>query len=191
MSNGDFWAKRIGGIAQPRHHAPAQQGAWWQEQPQPQPQQHITGMNVSPYANYNPSLQAQMPGQHPGQEQNIHELRKRLDAGLGGLSQAEMELIAQWELDNMPQHTARCPHCGSGNFAPAGTKNAHGRLGSDKCFECNSSSSTYTSSPEPALKGGNASKAPRLDVRQTDTGGAGGSMYLQFRGTPASYVPRG
>lgn len=188
MSGSDFWAKRIGGIAQPRP-ATAQQGAWWQDSPPPQ---QPDGYSQAA-GRYNPALQAQMPGQYPGQvsEQDIRELRSRLDAGLGGLSQEEMELIAEWELDNVPRHTARCPACGSGNFAPAGTKNAHGKLGSDKCFDCGQSSSTYTSSPEPAARGGGASKAPWLDVRQTDTGGAAGSMYLQFRGTPASYVPRG
>lgn len=199
----EFWARKIGGIAQPRPQAPAQQGAWWQDSP-PQQQQWITG---TPMGNYgqpvypNPALQAQMPGQHaPGQrvtsdgyavdDQYIKHLRKQLKAA-DTLTPEQMELIAQWELENEERHQNVCPQCGSGNFAPAGTKNAHGRLGSDKCFDCGASSSTYTSSPEPERGGGGNSKAPWRDIRQIDTGGGAGSMYLKFRGTPAGYVPRG
>lgn len=208
----DFWAKKIGGIAQPRQQAPQpgpspQQGAWWQDPQQMSPpppgyqQQQQYGYPQEMAPGYNPALAAQMPGQYaPGSrvtsdgrvvdEQYIRQLRKTLNAA-EVLTPEQMELIAEWELEHLDKYNSTCPQCGSGNFAPAGTKNAHGRLGSDKCFDCGASSSTYTNSPEPARGGTGKGKAAWLDIRQIDTGGAGGSMYLKFHGTPAAYVPRG
>lgn len=179
----EFWAKKIGGIAQPQAPAPPpqQQGPWWQD---PQQVQQLS---------QNPALAAQMPYQ--GQagpngmpvDQYVRQLQRMptedLDAG-------QMELIAQWELDNKPKYSQACPQCGSANYAPRGTRLGTHTLGSDKCFECGLSSSTYTGSPEPAVGGGKGSKAPYRDVRQIDTGGGAGSMYLAFRGVPAGYVPR-
>ena len=192
----DFWARKIGGIAQPRPAAPApaQGGAWWQDAPAPvqhmQPQQ--------PYGYPDAALQAQMPGQ-PAQfqqsdgqvvnEQLIQQLR-RIPADQ--LSQQQMELIAEWELANTSKYNSVCPQCSSGNFVPAGTVIQGKRMGSDKCFDCGASSSMYTASPEPAVGGSRGSKAPYRDVRQIDTGGADGtSMYLKFRGVPQAYMPRG
>jgi hypothetical protein len=205
----DFWARKIGGIAQPRQQLPppgpalgAPRGAWWQdEQPQQQyPPQQQYGYPQEMAPGYNPALAAQMPGQYaPGtrvasdgrvvDDNYIRQLRKVQNAA-ETLTPEQMELIAEWELENEAKYNSVCPQCGSGNFAPAGTKNAHGRLGSDKCFDCGASSSTYTASPEPARGGGNG-KAAWRDVRQIDTGGgAGPSMYLKFQHTPAGYVPR-
>lgn len=197
----EFWARKIGGIAQPRQQLPqpgpapgAPRAAWWQDEQPPQQQQgHPQG--------YDPALAAQMPGQHaPGSrvtsdgrvvdDQYIRQLRKIQNAAQV-LTQEQMELIAEWELGNEAKYNNVCPQCGSGNFAPAGTKNAHGRLGSDKCFDCGASSSTYTASPEPARGGSGNGKAAWKDIRQIDTGGGAGSMYLKFHGTPAAYVPRG
>lgn len=203
----DFWAKAIGGIARPAppQQQPPQQGPWWQDGGQPQypPQQQYPqqqyhdpyGQPAQPYPQgYNPALAAQMPGQYPGQQgqqgrdQYIAQL-KRIPADQ--LNQAQMEEIAQYELDTDHKFNQSCPQCGSANFIPAGMVLGGKRMGSDKCFDCGASSSTYTSSPEPARGGSQASKAPYRDVRQIDTGGAGGaSMYLKFRGIPNSYVPR-
>lgn len=190
----DFWARKIGGLTQPPPQAPAPQqaGTWWQpaqpQQAQPQyPQQY-------PQQGYNPALQAQMPNQQPHQpgqvdQQLINQL-KRIPTEQ--LNQDQMELIAQWELTNDQKYNQLCPQCGSGNYAPQGTVIGNKRLGADKCFDCGASSSTYTSSPEPALGGSKTSKAPYRDVRQIDTGGYGGqSMYLKLNGVPRDYMPRG
>lgn len=200
----DFWARKIGGIATPRPQQPQQAvpqgGAWWQDAPPPQQQgqyapepmygqpQQYQGYGY-PQQGYNPALQAQMPGQQaPGsREQYIGQL-KRVPADQ--LNQQQMEEIAQFELETMDKYNLSCPNCGSANFVPAGTVIQNKRMGSDKCFDCGASSSTYTSSPEPARGGGSASKARRLDVRQIDTGGAVESMYLKFDGVPAGYMPR-
>lgn len=189
----DFWAKKLGGIAQPLPPAqqPPAQGAWWQP-PQPPPQQQY---GYPQQQGYDPALQAQMPYQ-PGptgpngmpQQEYVNQL---LSIPADQLNQQQMEEIAAWELGKA-KYNASCPQCGSANFAPQGTRLGNTTLGSDKCFDCGASSSTYTSSPEPARGGGGKSKAAWRDVRQIDTGGAGGaSMYLKFRGTPASYMPRG
>lgn len=185
----DFWARKIGGLATPQSQVPSPppqpQGAWWHE---PQPQQ--------PYG-YNPSLQAQMPGQSAQFQQadgtviNQQIVQQLMRVPADQLNQEQMELIAEYELASKPKYNQSCPQCGSANFAPVGTKIGTHRLGSDKCFECGGSSSTFVSSPEPALGGRASSSAPYRDVRQIDTGGANGqSMYMQFRGVPQAYVPR-
>lgn len=204
----DFWAKRLAGIAtpQPQQPAPNSGGAWWQDSPpQPRPQELAPGTQFYPtqygQQGYNPALQAQMPGQGYGQgdpgspaqrEQYIRQLRRVKNAA-DALTQEQMEEIAEWELANEAKYNTRCPQCDSANFVPAGTVIQGKRMGSDKCFDCGASSSTYTSSPEPASGGGGkTSKAPYRDVRQIDTGGANGeSMYLAFDGVPAGYMPRG
>lgn len=201
----DFWARKIGGIATPQPQAapPSSGGAWWQPEPAPQPYSQPDGYRAAqgyppplpyPPQGYNPALQAQMPGQHPGQvapgsrDQHIQQLMR---IGADQLSQEQMEEIAQWELENKGRYNQSCPQCGSANFAPRGMKLLNTTLGSDKCFDCGASSSTHTSSPEPATGGSGASKARRLDIRQIDTGGANGqSMYLAFDGVPGSYLPR-
>jgi hypothetical protein len=200
----DFWARKIGGIATPRPQQPPQAvpqgGAWWQEpasqqQPYGYPPQDYPPPPVYPqqYAapppGYNPALQAQMPGQPaPGsREQYIGQLKR---VPTEQLNQGQMEEIAQFELDTMDKYNMSCPSCGSANFVPAGTVIQNKRMGSDKCFDCGASSSTYTSSPEPAGGGSSTSKARRLDIRQIDTGGAVESMYLKFDGVPAGYMPR-
>lgn len=106
------------------------------------------------------------------------------------LTAEQMEIIAEWELQNKPKHNTSCPNCGSSNFLPKGTKSGNVTMPTDKCFECGGSSSTYVSSPEPSLGGSGGASAGRA-TRQTDTGGAGGSMYMRFRGTPTAYLPRG
>lgn len=200
MSN-DFWSRKLAGIAQPAPQAPApasQQGAWWQDTPaQPQYPQQYQGYNGNPPIpqGYNPALQAQMPyggptgAQGMPLEQYIGQL-KRIPTE--DLNQQQMEEIARFELEHDRKYNQTCPQCGSGDFVPAGTVIQGKRMGSDKCFACGASASTFTSSPEPAVGGSKASKAPYRDVRQIDTGGAGGhSMYLKFNGVPQSYVPRG
>lgn len=182
----DFWARKLAGVVQPAPQQappPQQGGAWWQEAPQQ-------------YRGYqSPALQAQMPYGGPAGaqgmplEQHIVQL-KRIPAE--ELSQEQMEAIARFELEHDQKYNQVCPQCASANFAPAGTVISKKRLGSDKCFDCGASSSTYTSSPEPAAGGKGNSKAAYRDIRQIDTGGAGGqSMYLKFNGVPGSYVPRG
>lgn len=184
--SGSFWERKLAGIAQPKAPAPPpQQGVWWQQpEPAPQPQQ---------YGYPDPALRAQMPYQGPTgpngmpDQEYINQLRR---TPADRLSQQQMETIAEWELANVRKYNQSCPQCGSANFAPAGTVIASKRLGADKCFDCGASSSTYTSSPEPAVGGSKASTAPYRDVRQIDTGGhAGNSMYLKFRGVPAEYMP--
>lgn len=196
----DFWAKRLAGIATPQPQAapPGSGGAWWQPDAAPMPPA-VSGTNFGPVPafpqqGYNPALQAQMPGQHPGQvapgshDQHIQQLMR---IGADQLNQEQMEEIAQWELENKGRYNQSCPQCGSANFAPRGMKLLNTTLGSDKCFDCGASSSTHTSSPEPATGGSGASKARRLEIRQIDTGGANGqSMYLAFDGVPGSYLPR-
>lgn len=191
----DWWMRKLGGISQPEPQAqpaPAPKpAAWWQERPVPQPPQA--------YDQYgrpaNTALAAQMP--YSGQTgangmplaQYIQQLR-RIPADQ--LSQEQMEEIARFELENEAKYNTTCPNCGSANFVAAGTVIQGKRMGSDKCFDCGASSSTYTSSPEPAVGGRGSSTAPYRDIRQIDTGGAGGaSMYLKFSGVPQSYVPRG
>lgn len=185
----DFWGRKLAGIAQPKPQAPAPppQGAWWQPQQAPQP-----AYPPQQYGYPDPALQAQMPYQGPTgpngmpDQEYINQLRS---IPADQLSQQQMETIAEYELRSA-KYNQSCPQCGSANFAPAGTVIANKRMGSDKCFDCGASSSTYTSSPEPAVGGSKASKAPYRDVRQIDTGGHGGaSMYLKFRGVPAEYMP--
>lgn len=185
----DFWARKLSGIATPPPQAPApppqQQGAWWQT---PQPQQQAPQQGGYP----SEALQAQMPyggptaGPGMPEEQYIKQL---LRIPAEELTQDQMEQIAQWELGKA-KYNQTCPQCGSANFVPAGTKLGTTRMGTDKCFECGASSSTFVSSPEPALGGSRNSSAAYRDVRQIDTGGGAGSMYLNMRGLPASYVPR-
>lgn len=177
----EFWAKKLAGIATPPPTRPAQTvapGPWWQEQAPVQ-------------QGYGHALDAQMPARpqysSTAEDQRVQQLR-RMPADQ--LTQDDMELIARWELANRQTHNNACPNCGSGNFAARGTRLGTTVLGSDKCFECGGSSSTSVSSPEPALGGGGRSKAAYRQVRQIDTGGGAGSMYLQFDGTPSSYIPR-
>jgi hypothetical protein len=110
------------------------------------------------------------------------------------LTGEQMEMIATWELQNLDdrhrtqagQTGAMCPQCGSGNFATAGTRNAHGVFTTDKCFDCNYSAR----GPLPALGGRSAGKKATSHARQIDTGGGAGSMYLSSRSLPGQYAPR-
>lgn len=188
----DFWSRKIGGLATPQPQAPApppqQQGAWWQT---PQPQQAPPSQQQYGYPNE--ALQQQMPYQGPTGPQGMPEeqyIRQLQRVPAEDLTQDQMEQIAQWELTNKEKYNQTCHQCGSANFIPAGTKVGTTRMGTDKCFDCGASSSTFVSSPEPAVGGGRASKAAYRDIRQIDTGGGAGSMYLTFRGLPPGYVPR-
>lgn len=189
MSN-EWWAKKIGALATPRPQqpGPAFTGAWWQE-----PQQY-QGSNGNPAIPQHVALQAQMPYGGPAGPQGVPEeqyVRQLQRVPTEDLTQDQMETIAAWELRNKAKYNQVCPQCRSANFAPAGTRLGNSTLGTDKCFDCGGSHSTYTSSPEPASGGRGTSGARRLDVRQIDTGGAAGSMYLKLGNMPASYVPRG
>lgn len=196
----EFWSKKLAGVAQPPPQAPPQQqqGAWWQapQPPQQQPQyMGPPGSQTVPQQQWG-GLQQQMPQQYPqqfdagnGQMVDEHYIQQLRKVSAEELDQASMELIAQWELAQ-DKYNQSCPNCGSANFVPAGTKIGTTRMGTDKCFECGASSSTFTSSPEPALGGRSNSSAPYRDVRQIDTGGGAGSMYMKFRGVPNGYMPR-
>lgn len=190
----DFWTKKLAGMATPPAPAqPAQsQGAWWQDaQPQQQVQQGLQYAQHQ-YGHPDPALQAQMPYGGPTGPQGMPEeqhIKQLMRTPADQLTQDQMELIAQWELANKEKYNQVCPQCGSANFAPAGMKIGTTRMPTDKCFECGASSSTFTSSPEPALGGRSSSSAPYRDVRQIDTGGGAGSMYMKFRGMPGNYVP--
>lgn len=182
----EFWARKIGGIAQPAPQAPAPQqgGAWWQEPVVPQPQ--------APQQYQNPALQAQMPYSGPTGGAGLPEeqyVRQLLRVPADELTQEQMETIARWELANKGKYNTECPQCGSTSYVPAGTKLGGTTFSTEKCFECGLSAR----GPEPALGGGRPgnSSAAYKEVRQIDTGGASGSMYMKFNGVPAGYVPRG
>lgn len=187
----DFWSRKIGGLATPQPQAPApqQQAPWWQD---PQPQQ-VPQTHPNQYGYPDPALQAQMPYQGPNGPQGMPEeqyIRQLQRTPAEDLTQDQMEQIAQWSLEHKEKYNQVCPNCGSGNFIPAGTKVGTTRMGTDKCFECGASSSTFTSSPEPALGGRSSSTVPTRDIRQIDTGGGAGSMYMKMRGLPGGYMPR-
>lgn len=101
------------------------------------------------------------------------------------MSQAQMEQLAALELESEKYNRA-CPNCGSANFVPQGTRIGNMRMGTDKCFECGSSSSALTQSPEPAV-GGTGGK-PGKATKQV-AGGAGnyGSHHSQL---PVQFIPR-
>lgn len=182
----DFWAKKLSAIAAP---APV---------PASRPFQPWWVSDVAPSAPGQPAdaLRLQMPDQTPVFTQNdgrvVNEamIRGLIKAPADELTQEQMELIAEWELTTRSKYNQACPNCDSSNFVPAGTRVGSARMSTDKCFECGGSSSMFTGSPEPAPVGRRSSNAPSRDIRQIDTGGGAGSMYLAFRGLPAGYAPR-
>ena len=185
MAN-DFWSRQLGVPSnEPQRPAQAPQRAWWQEpDPYHQAQPQYGG------------LAQQMPGQYQGShgnpaipqngqgfEQYIAQL-KAIPAGQ--LSGEQMEQIAEFELRTKASQNNTCPQCGSTNYIPAGMRVGGVIMPTEKCFNCGLSAR----GPEPAIGGrggGGASSA----ARQIDTGGGAGSMYLKFRGVPASYMPKG
>jgi hypothetical protein len=199
----DFWSRQLGG--QPQHQAPPAQPAqprqpqraWWQD-PEPEPQYQPPQQYAPAPQGYGQqqvgALQQQMPyggstgGAGLPEGQYIAQLKRVPSSELTG---EQMEHIADYEIRTMGQHTTRagqtgshCPRCDSGNFATAGTRNAHGTFTTDKCFDCNFSAR----GPEPGIGGG--SKKGSKPTRQIDSGGGVSSMYLRFNGLPNQYVPR-
>lgn len=102
------------------------------------------------------------------------------------MSQEQMEALALMELEGAKYHQV-CDQCGSENYIPQGTKIGTARMGTGKCFDCGNSSSTLTSSPEPA-HGATTGKAGRA-TKQTAHGGQGilGRHHSQL---PNQYIPR-
>ena len=186
-----FWEKALGPVAptpqqRPVQSAPrAQQRAWWQDPVEEWPEQAAPGQAYEPAEYHNEGgLSAS----------DVKKLRKKRTnkATDNILTMEEAEQLAQWELDNIEKYHTECPECGSGNYLPAGSKMPGGRgiMPTEKCFDCGLSAR----GPEIQLggHGGGASATVRtLESRQIDTGGAGGqSMYMMFRTTPSSYIPR-
>lgn len=175
---GNFWADKLNGTQPPPHipQAPApaaQPGAWWQSTP------------VSRQA------QAQLPPEayqqagsvmQPSQED--YQALKSMRAT--EMSQGQMEALAELELQ-FDKYNQVCGQCNSSNFLPQGTKIGTTRMGTDKCFDCGNSSSTLTSSPEPA-HGATTGKAGRA-TKQTAHGGQGvyGRHHSEL---PVQYLPR-
>jgi hypothetical protein len=100
------------------------------------------------------------------------------------LSQEQMDMIAEWELRSKAKYNTECPQCGSGNYVPSGTRIGGTTFSTEKCFDCGLSAR----GPEPALGGRGAANIPTREVRQIDTGGAAGSMYMRFDGLPPNYA---
>ena len=176
----DFWARKIG-ASQPS--APPASGGgsrvWWQDAPQETYQQATPDR----YAQLSPSggYQAVEPQMSPDQERALFGQLARVPADK--LSADQMEFMAEYELKK-PKYNQSCPQCGSGNFIPHGTRAGSVTMPTDKCFDCGFSAR----GPEPALAGRASGKGHV--TRQIDTGGAAGSMYMQFRSVPQSYIPR-
>lgn len=181
-SSADFWAKQLGGRQQPPPHiqqapaGPQSAGAWWQPTP-------VSG-------HLQVAIPAQDPGMQPGEW--TYEYLKSLNAS--EMNQDQMEALAEFELQS-DKYNQVCPQCGSTNFIPQGTKVSTGtgtiRMGTDKCFECGASSSTLTSSPEPAT-GGRGGKPGRATQQTAHGGQSGQGSYGRHHSQlPAQYQPRG
>lgn len=173
----DFWSRQLGVPSnEPQRPAQAPQRAWWQD---PDPYQQAA----------QPALQRQMPYSGPTagpavpEAQYIQQL-KAIPAGQ--LSGEQMEQIAQFELRTKQIQNNACPQCGGSNYIPAGTRVGGVVMPTEKCFNCGLSAR----GPEPAV-GGRGGGGASASARQIDTGGGAGSMYLKFRGVPASYMPKG
>lgn len=171
----DFWSRQLGVPSNEpqRPSAPAQR-AWWQD---PDPYQQAA----------QPALQRQMPqASMPGQRTDEQYIRQLKSIPAQSLTAEQMEQLAEYELRTKPNQNSSCPQCGSGNFVQAGARVAGVIMPTNKCFNCGGGAR----SPEPAVGGGGGGRASAA-ARQIDTGGGAGSMYLKFRGVPASYMPKG
>lgn len=189
----DFWSRQLGVPAnEPQRPAQAPQRAWWQEpdpyqQAQQQRQELAPGYQPQP-TNYG-GLQQQMPyggptaGAGVPEAQYIQQLKATPASQLSG---EQMEQIAEFELRTKQNHNSSCPQCGSSNYLPAGMRVGGVIMPTEKCFNCGLSAR----GPEPAI-GGRGGGGASSSARQIDTGGGAGSMYLKFRGVPASYMPKG
>lgn len=174
----DFWNRKLAGSAPPPHipQAPAPSGtpgAWWQGTP----------VSRSAQGQLSPDAYQQAGSvMQPGHEDYQTLKNMRADE----MSQGQMEALAELELQ-FDKYNQVCGQCGSTNFLPQGTKIGTARMGTDKCFDCGNSSSTLTSSPEPA-HGATSGKAGRA-TRQTSHGGQGftGRHHSEL---PTQYLPR-
>lgn len=162
-----FWDKVVVDTQPVQVQAPASRRAWWQE-PDPLPMAQY-GQPVS-----GPS-RAMM-----SRDARYQSLKK---STVDGMSSEDMEFMAEYEL-GLDKYNTSCPHCGSSNYVPAGTRIAGTTMPSEKCFECGRSAR----GPEPQ-RGGRA-KGTATATRQIDTGGAVTSMYMKFNGVPSGYMPR-
>ncbi len=177
----DFWARKLG-ISQPSAPAQVSGGTgkvWWQDEPQQTYQQAPPDryQQLAP-----PGMAPAEPAMSQQQEDQLfRQLQQVRDATT--LTADQMEFMAEYELKR-PKYNQSCPQCGSGNFIPHGTRAGSVTMPTDKCFDCGFSAR----GPEPALAGRASGKGSV--TRQIDTGGAAGSMYMQFRSIPQSYVPR-
>lgn len=168
----DFWVKKLGGQQAPPHVQPAQPAgaAWWQTPAHPGAQPH------TPQQGY-PGADSGMPV-----SQETYQSLKSMRADQ--MSQGQMEQLALLELQEQKYNNA-CPQCQSTNFLPQGTKIGTQRMGTDKCFDCGASSSTLTSSPEPAV-GATGGKAGRATKQLNGGAGSYGRHHSQL---PSGYLP--
>lgn len=174
-----YWARRLSGAtpaAERERPTVPQSQAWWQQAAQ----------------QTSPALQYQMPGApaqttiSDGRVVNDDYIRQLQRLPADQLNQEQMETIARFELGKQ-KYNQMCPQCGSANYVPVGTKLGGVVFPTEKCFDCGLSAR----GPEPSLGGRGGAGVPTQSVRQTDTGGGAGSMYMQFNGVPATYMPRG
>lgn len=167
-----FWARKLGGQQAPPHVQPAQQAgtAWWQTPAHPPAQPH------TPQQGYSGMDSGGMP-----QTESYQQLKSmRADQ----MSQDQMERLALLELQEQKYNNA-CPQCQSTNFLPQGAKIGTQKMGTDKCFDCGASSSTLTSSPEPAV-GATGGKAGRATKQLNGGAGSYGRHHSQL---PPGYLP--
>ena len=177
-----FWSRKLGVTApppgQPQTPVTAIQqatpAAWWQTPVSPHAQQAL------PPQSYQQPGSGMLPGETP-QERYQRLKGMRADE----MSQQDMETLALLELQ-LDKYNHACPNCGSTNFLPQGTKIGNARMGTDKCFECGSSSSALTQSPEAAV-GGTGGKPGRATKQVAGGAGSYGTHHSQL---PAKFIPR-
>jgi hypothetical protein len=123
-----------------------------------------------------------MAEEAPTRRKSEGELKRLRKMGHQDISWEDAELIAEHDLATKDKYQHKCPECDSGNFLPAGMRIGGTVMSTDKCFDCGHSAR----GPEASIGGRGGGG---LATRQIDTGGAGGSMYMKFRGVPANYAP--
>lgn len=170
-----FWARKLGVSAPPPHQSPvdavrgATPAAWWQTPAAP------PGQAISPQG---------YPGADSGDFPQTLTYQQLKGMRADQMSQAQMEQLALLELQEQKYNNA-CPQCQSTNFLPQGTKIGTQKMGTDKCFDCGASSSTLTSSPEPAV-GATGGKAGRATKQLNGGAGSYGRHHSQL---PPGYLP--